>query len=346
MSELVPTDYPAFLDELRNRIRTARIKAALAVNSEMVMLYWGIGHDILQRQQAQGWGSKVVERLSIDLRREFPEMKGLSVRNLKYMRAFAEAWPDEVFVQQAAAQIPWFHNCILLDKVKEHAERVWYLRKVVEHGWSRNLLAIQIDSDLYNRQGKAVTNFAISLPAPQSDLAQETLKDPYKFDFLFLGEEAHERDIENALINHIRRFLLELGAGFAFLGSQYHLEVAEQDFYLDLLFYHVRLRCYVVIDLKANEFKPEYAGKMNFYLSAVDDLLRHPDDAPSIGLILCRTQNRVMAEYALRDVNKPIGVSLYDLGKALPSEVKGSLPTIEEIEGELAGEFTDASPIE
>jgi predicted nuclease of restriction endonuclease-like (RecB) superfamily len=341
MSELIPTDYPAFLDGLKDRIRTARIKAALAVNRELVLLYWSIGRDILVRQQEQGWGGKVVDRLSSDLRREFPEMKGLSVRNLKYMRTFAESWSDETIVQEALAQITWDHNIALLEKLSTSEERLWYLRKTIEHGWSRNILTIQIETKLYERQGKAVTNFTRSLPAPQSDLAQETLKDPYKFDFLSLGDEAHERDIENALINHIRRFLLELGAGFAFLGNQYHLDVADQDFYLDLLFYHVKLRGYVVIDLKATEFKPEYAGKMNFYLSVVDDLLRHPDDKPSIGLILCKTQNRVVAEYALRDVNKPIGLSLYDLGKALPSDIKGSLPTIEEIEGELAGEAAD-----
>jgi predicted nuclease of restriction endonuclease-like (RecB) superfamily len=335
MSEPILTDYPHFLNDIKGRIRTARIKAALAVNQELVLLYWSIGRDILLRQQEHGWGAKVIERLSVDLRREFPEMKGYSARNLKYMRAFAEAWPEESIVQQVAAQIPWFHNCVLLDRIKGPTERHWYVSKTIEHGWSRNILAIQIESGLYQRQGKSVTNFARSLPAPQSDLAQETLKDPYKFDFLFLGDEAHERDIERALIEHIRRFLLELGAGFAFVGSQYHLEVGDSDFYMDLLFYHLKLRCYVVIDLKAGEFKPEHAGKMNFYLSAVDDLLRHPDDAPSIGLILCKTQDRVIAEYALRDVNKPIGVSLYDLTHALPNEIRGSLPTIGEIEEEL-----------
>jgi predicted nuclease of restriction endonuclease-like (RecB) superfamily len=338
MSELIPGDYPAFLDELKERIRTARVRAALSVNRELVLLYWGIGAEIVRRQQQQGWGAKVIDQLSKDLRREFPEMKGFSARNLKYMRAFAEAWPDASIVQEALAQITWYHNITLLEKLSSADERLWYVRKTVEHGWSRNILVIQIETRLFERQGNAVTNFTKSLPAPQSDLAQETLKDPYKFDFLSLGDEAHERDIENALVHHIRRFLLELGSGFAFLGNQYHLDVAEQDFYLDLLFYHVKLRCYVVIDLKATEFKPEYAGKMNFYLSAVDDLLRHPDDKPSIGLILCKTQNRVMAEYALRDVNKPIGVSLYDLQQALPNEIKGSLPTIQEIEEELLKE--------
>jgi len=338
MSDLVPADYSEFLEDLKERIRIARIRAALAVNRELVLLYWGIGRDILSRQRESGWGSKVIERLSEDLRRGFPEMKGLSVRNLKYMRTFAEAWDSEQIVQEVLAQITWYHNIALLDKLSNQDERLWYVRKTVEHGWSRNILVIQIESKLYQRQGQAVTNFSRSLPAPQSDLAQETLKDPYKFDFLSLGDEAHERDIENALVDHIRRFLLELGAGFAFVGNQYHLEVGGDDFFVDLLFYHLKLRCYVVIDLKTAEFKPEHAGKMNFYLSAVDDLLRHPTDAPSLGLILCKTQNRVVAEYALRDINKPIGVSLYDLEHALPTEIKGSLPTIEEIEQELTSQ--------
>ena len=336
MTDLIPTDYPGFLNDLKDRIRSARVKAALAVNRELVLLYWSIGRDILQRQQEHGWGAKVIEQLSTDLRREFPEMKGLSRTNLLYMRAFAEAWPDEEIVQQVVGQMPWGHNVRLMESVKSRETRLWYIQKTIEHGWSRNILAMQIESGLYERQGKALTNFARTLPAPQSDLAQETLKDPYKFDFLTLGDEAHERDIERGLIEHIRRFLLELGGGFAFVGNQYHLEVGDNDYYLDLLFYHLKLRCFVVIDLKAGEFKPEHAGKMNFYLSAVDDLLRHPDDTPSIGLILRKTQDRVVAEYALRDVNKPIGVSLYDLSHALPDEIQRSLPTIEEIEEELA----------
>jgi len=336
MTDLIPTDYPGFLNDLKDRIRSARVKAALAVNRELVLLYWSIGRDILQRQQEHGWGAKVIEQLSTDLRREFPEMKGLSRTNLLYMRAFAEAWPDEEIVQQVVGQMPWGHNVRLMESVKSRETRLWYIQKTIEHGWSRNILAMQIESGLYERQGKALTNFARTLPAPQSDLAQETLKDPYKFAFLTLGDEAHERDIERGLIEHIRRFLLELGGGFAFVGNQYHLEVGDNDYYLDLLFYHLKLRCFVVIDLKAGEFKPEHAGKMNFYLSAVDDLLRHPDDTPSIGLILRKTQDRVVAEYALRDVNKPIGVSLYDLSHALPDEIQRSLPTIEEIEEELA----------
>jgi len=277
----------------------------------------------------------VIERLAQDLKREFPEMKGFSPRNLKYMRAFAEAYSDEPFVQQAAAQIPWFHHCVLLDKVKDLQERLWYIQQTIEHGWSRNVLVHQIESGLYERQGKAITNFERTLPAPQSDLARSLIKDPYVFDFLTLGPQAQERDLERSLLEHLRDFLLELGRGFAFVGSQYRLEVDGDEFFIDLLFYQLRLRCYVVIELKIGEFKPEYAGKMNFYLSAVDDLLRHPEDRPSIGLILCNTQNRLVAEYALRDLSKPMGVATYRVTEALPDELRKSLPSLEELEAEL-----------
>jgi predicted nuclease of restriction endonuclease-like (RecB) superfamily len=292
---------------------------------------WSIGCDILARQAEQGWGAKVIERLARDLRAAFPDMKGFSPRNLKYMRALAEAYPEEQFVQQLAAQMPWFHNCVLLDKVKDAAERQWYIRKTIEHGWSRNVLVHQIESGLYHRQGKAQTNFERTLPAPQSELAQQLLKDPYNFDFLTLGEDARERDLERGLLDHIRSFLLELGVGFAFVGSQHHLEVGGQDFYIDLLFYHLKLRCFIVIDLKMTEFQPEFAGKMNFYLSAADDLLRHPDDQPSIGLILCRSHNSVIVEYALRDSTKPIGVGAYQHTTRLPAALEHLLPPAEEI---------------
>jgi predicted nuclease of restriction endonuclease-like (RecB) superfamily len=327
--------YDDFLRDLKERIRNAQVRAVLAVNRELVLLYWQIGRDILTRQQQQGWGAKVIERLSADLRSSFPEMKGFSRTNLLYMRAFAEAYPNEQIVQQAAGQIPWFHNCTLLDKVKNPTERLWYIQQTIEYGWSRNILVHQIESGLYRRQGKATTNFDRTLPQPQSELAQQLLKDPYNFDFLSLGKDALERDLERALIDHIRNFLLELGVGFAFVGSQYHLEVGGQDFYLDLLFYHLRLRCYVVVDLKMSDFQPEFSGKMNFYLSATDDLLRHPDDQPSIGIILCKSKNQAIAEYALRDLNKPIGVSAYQLQSALPEQLKSSLPTIAELEDVL-----------
>lgn len=336
--------YDELLRDLKARIKKAQVRAALAINSELVLLYWSIGRDILMRQQQQGWGAKVVERLAADLRRAFPEMKGFSRTNLLYMRAFAGAYEDEQFVQQLVGQIPWGHNVRILDQVKDQQEREFYIRQTIQHGWSRAVLVMQIESNLYRRQGKATTNFERVLPAPQSDLARQLLKDPYNFDFLTLGEEAHERDLERGLIEHIREFLLELGVGFAFIGSQYHIEVGEQDFYLDLLFYHLRLRAHVVIELKMAEFKPEYVGKMNFYLSAVDDLLRHEQDQPSIGIILCKTKNKVVAEYALRDTQKPIGVSAFQLTESLPEKLQGSLPTIEELEAELSTLSVETKP--
>ena len=262
-------------------------------------------------------------------------MKGFSPRNLKYMRAFAEAYPEAAFVQQVVAQIPWGHNVRILDYVKNPAEREWYARQTIQYGWSRAVLVHQIQSGLYRRQGKALTNLDRALPVPQSELAQQLLKDPYKIDFMTLGPDAQERYLQGGLLTHLRAFLLELGVGFAFMGSQYHLEVGGQDFFLDLLFYHVRLRCFVVIDLKMEEFQPEFAGKMGFYLSAVDDLMRHPDDQPSIGIILCQGQNKVVVEYALRDLQKPIGVSGYQVTEALPEQLQSSLPTIAELEAEL-----------
>jgi predicted nuclease of restriction endonuclease-like (RecB) superfamily len=256
------------------------------------------------------------------------------------MRAFAAAYPDEAIVQQVAGQIPWFHNVVLIEKVKDSAARLWYARKTVEHGWSRVVLVHQIEGGLYERQGKAVTNFAVTLPSPQSHLAQQTIKDPYVFDFLSLSEDALERELERGLLEHIRKFLLELGVGFAFVGSQCLLEVEGEDFYIDLLFYHLRLRCFIVIDLKMEPFKPEFAGKMSFYLSAADAQIRHPGDNPSIGIILCKTRKRLIAEYALRNMKAPIGVSEYKLTRAIPAELKSSLPTIKELEREL-GETSD-----
>src|SRR6266487_5937465 len=334
---LIPEGYDEFLRGLKERIRTAQVRAALAVNRELVLLYWRSGQDILERQRQSGWGSKVIDRLAADLRSAFPEMSGFSPRNLKYMRAFAEAWPDDDFVQQVAAQLPWFHNCTILDKLKNLAERIWYAQQTIENGWSRNILIHQIESDLFRRQGKALTNFQRTLPAPQSELAQQIIKDPYNFDFLSLGQEAKERDLEKGLIEHLQKFLLELGVGFAFVGNQYPLEVEGEDFFIDLLFYHLKLRCFVVIDLKMDQFKPEYAGKMNFYLSAVDDLLRHPDDQPSVGIILCRTKKRIIVEYALRDTSKPVGVAEYRITAALPEQLKENLPSIEDLEAELSG---------
>jgi predicted nuclease of restriction endonuclease-like (RecB) superfamily len=330
-----PAGYAEWLAKLKSEIRSAQIRASVSVNRELILVYWRLGCDILERREEAGWGSKIVDRLAHDLRVEFPDMKGFSVRNLKYMRAFAAAWPEREFVQQVAAQLPWFHLCTLLDKLATRTERDWYLAKAVEHGWSRSMLVMQIETQARERAGRATTNFDALLPEPQSDLARETLKEPYRFDFLGLGEEAQERDVEEALMRHISRFLLELGAGFAFVGRQVNIEVGGEDFYLDLLFYHLRLRAYVVVELKAGDFRPEHAGQLNFYLSAVDSQIRGDLDNPTIGLLLCKTKNRVIAEYALRDANKPIGVAEYRLVHALPARLETSLPSVEQIEREL-----------
>jgi predicted nuclease of restriction endonuclease-like (RecB) superfamily len=281
-STLLPDGYPALLTDLKRRIRESQLRASLSVNRELVLLYWQIGREILVRQTRERWGAKVIDRLAADLKQAFPEMKGFSPRNLKYMRAFAEAWPDLAIVQQVVAQIPWGHQVRLLEQVKDPGERDWYVRATIQHGWSRDALVHQIATGLCRRSGKAVTNFETTLPPLQSDLAQQITKDPYTFDFLSLGEEAQERDLERGLLGQLRRFLLELGVGFAFVGSQYRLVVGQSEFFLDLLFYHLRLRCYVVVDLKTRSFQPESAGKMNFYLAAVDDQLRHRDDQPSL----------------------------------------------------------------
>jgi predicted nuclease of restriction endonuclease-like (RecB) superfamily len=329
------TNYDAFLSTLKQRIRTAQVRAALAVNKELVLLYWQIGKEILQRQQDEGWGTKVIERLAKDLKREFPDIKGFSRTNLLYMRAFAEAYPDESFVHQFGGQIPWRHNCVLLDRVKVPEQRIWYIQQILENGWSRAVLEMQIESRLYERQGSAITNFSETLPKPQSDLAQQLIKDPYNFDFLTLGKEAQERDLERALVERIRDFLLELGAGFSFVGSQYPLEVSGQEYRLDLLFYHLKLRCYVIIDLKMVEFQPEFSGKMNFYVSAVNAILRHPDDQPTIGIILCKSKNKTVAELALQGMTQPIGVSTHQIGQDVPDQLKSILPTVEQLELEL-----------
>lgn len=340
-SSLVPEGYPQLLNDLKERIRTAQVRAAVAVNRELVLLYWQIGQMILDRQAQAGWGAKVIDQLSKDLRREFPEIKGFSSRNLKYMRTFAETYPDSSIVQEVLAQITWYHNLALLEKLKTTEDRLWYAQQTIANGWSRNILVIQIETRLRDRQGKAMTNFERTLPKPQSDLANSLLKSPYSFDFLSLGREAQERDLENALVAHIRDFLLELGVGFAFVGSQYHLQVGNEDYYVDLVFYHLKLRCFVIIDLKMIEFTPEMSGKMNFYLAVVDDLLRHPDDQPTIGLILCKSKNQTIVEYALRSINRPIGVSTHEIWNSLPEQFKQSLPSIEQLELEMDAAIED-----
>lgn len=351
---VIPAGYDAVLADLKSRIRAAQIRAAQSVNQELLWLYFDIGFELHRRTQREAWGSSVIDRLSADLHRAFPEMTGFSPRNLRRMRAFYEAYPlspahqeiwpravakfDLVTWPPAVAKLPWAHNVILLEKCKAPDDRAWYAAAALEHGWSRDILALQIDSGLHERQGRAVTNFRRTLPAPQSDLAQQLLKDPYNFDFLTLATDAHEREAEDGLLAHIRQFLLELGVGFAFVGQQYPLEVGGDEFSIDLLFYHCRLHCYFVIDLKMRSFEPEHAGKMSFYLSAVDEQLRNPVvDQPTIGLILCRDQNRLVAEYALRDTHKPISVAGWTtkLVASLPKNLRGSLPTIEELEAEL-----------
>jgi predicted nuclease of restriction endonuclease-like (RecB) superfamily len=344
--------YGSLLDEIKTRIRQAQVKAALSANAEMIALYWDIGKLIFNRQKQEGWGAGVIPRLAKDIKNELPELKGFSERNIKFMvQLFKEYESDAAIGKQAVSQlenvkrlvsqIPWGHNILLMQRIKEKAIRIWYIEQTIQNGWSRDILGLMIKSTVHLRQGNAVTNFNLTLPDPQSDLAQQSLKDPYIFDFLTLTEPFKERELETELVKHLEKFLLELGVGFAFVGRQYHMEISDKDFYIDLLFYHLKLRCYIVVEIKKGDFKPEYAGKMNFYCSAVDDILKHQSDQPTIGLIMCQTRDRILAEYALRDVNKPIGVSEYELTRALPENLKSSLPSIEEIEAELgkAGEI-------
>jgi predicted nuclease of restriction endonuclease-like (RecB) superfamily len=339
-------DYLLFLETIKKQVQAARTRAALAVNSELILLYWRIGQEILERQSKHGWGAKVLQQLAVDLRHEFPEMKGFSRTNLLYMRALAEAYTDPAFVQQAVGQIAWGHNLRILDKTQTFAEREFYIRETLENGWSRVILEYQIESQLYRRQGAAQTNFEHTLPAPESELMQQMLKDPYNFEFLSLGKEARERGLEHGLLAHLRDFMLELGRGFAFVGSQYQLEVDERDFYIDLLFYHLKLRCYVVIDLKMGEFEPEYAGKMGFYMAAVDHLLKRPDDAPTLGLILCKSKSKNVVEWSLGQwslgqAQKAMGVATY---QTLPPDMQENLPTPEQLERFLDGEPAEDQP--
>ena len=365
----LPADYAALLENIKQRIRAAQVRATFSANAELIRLYWDIGRAIDQRQQREGWGAGVIPRLARDICNDLPEVKGFSERNIKRMLAFYRTYSDlPAIVPQAVAQlpgaekvpqpvaqtgaicdttllpIPWGHHVLLMEKIKDLPTRLWYMRQAVANGWSRNVLAIMIDSRTHERHGRAVTNFDQQLPPPQSDLARQTLKDPYIFDFLTLEEPFHERELETGLLAHVQKFLLELDQGFAFVGRQYHLDVGQDDFYIDLLFYHLRLRCFIVIDLKKGPFKAEYASKMNFYCNVIDDRLRHPTDQPTIGLILCQNKNRLVAEYALAGVKKAIGVSEYRLTRALPAQLKSSLPSIEEIEAELSAKTAPRSP--
>lgn len=329
-------EYFDTIASIKSEIQAAQYRAVVSVNRELILLYYHIGQ-IINAHKA--WGNRFIDNLAADIRREFPGVKGYSVRNLKYMAKFAQTYPDEQFVQQVAAQIPWGQNTVLLDRVADNAIRRWYIQKTLENGWSRNVLTHQIESDLYARQVLAskVSNFEQRLVSPQSELALQTMKDPYIFDFIPFREDMVERDIENALVKDVTRLLLELGTGFAFLGNQYHLSVGGEDFYVDLLFYNLNLRAYVVIELKTGDFKPEYAGQLNFYLSAVDGLLKRAEDNPSIGLLLCKNKNDLVAEYALKDMSKPMGVSEYKITSRLPDEFMAQLPSVEDIQKRIRG---------
>lgn len=335
----IEKSYKNLLNEIKNKIRSSQLNAAYAVNNELIKLYWNIGQKIIKKQKETSWGSKLIEALSHDLRNAFPETSGFSPVSLKRMRMFAQYYPDIEIGSQAVTQLPWGHIQLLLFKVKDKAKREWYANQAIENGWSRINLERYINNNLYEAQGitaNKTTNFLTKLPPPQSELAHDLIKNPYNFDFLGLHDQAHEREIEHASIQHITQFMLELGKGFAFVGHQVPITINDNEFFLDMLFYNLKLRCYTVIEIKSTKFKPEHAGQLNFYLSAVDDLLRHPDDNPSIGLLLCKSRDKVIAEYALRGVEKPIGVSEYELTRTLPKKLAGVMPTIKEIESELS----------
>jgi len=333
-------DYLSFLQEIRKKLQHTQVKSALAANIVQIQFYWELGSDILKQQANKHWGSRFLDQLSQDMRKAFPGMQGFSKRNLEYMRLFASVYPawDE-FTQQAAAQLPWSHTQLLLDKYKSDPIKFeWYADKIIENGWSRSSLNMNIKSELYERQALATqktSNYREKLPSPQSDLAHEMLKNPYNFDFLTISESAHEREIERALTTHIRDFLLELGTGFAFVGTQVPLEVDGEEFFVDILFYHLKLRSYVVCELKAKKFKPADVGQLSFYLAAVDQHLAHESDNPTIGILLCESRSKIVAEYALKNIDAPIGISEYSLSKALPKKLESALPSIEEIEAEL-----------
>jgi len=335
-------EYQDWIASLKKQVRSSQRKASLAVNSELIKLYWSIGKQISEKQENAKWGSKVIDQLAKDLKQSFPEMTGFSARNLKYMRHFAESWPELEFGQQPVAQIPWGHNILLLQKLNLKDERLWYANKTIENGWSRAVLLHQVESKLINRQGNAVNNFKSTLPPVTSELAAQTFKDPYSLDFLNLSEEAKERVIEQGLMKHITAFLLELGSGFALVGQQYNLKVGGDDFFLDLLFFNIKLNCYVVIELKADKLTPQDVGQLDFYLAAVDGELKQPNHAPTIGLLLCKERNRVVAEYAVRNKTSPIGIAEYTLSESLPKELQEGLPTIEDIEASLSIELTGA----
>jgi predicted nuclease of restriction endonuclease-like (RecB) superfamily len=334
-TDIIPSDYQSFLQTIKTRVQQAQLKAVVAVNKELIVLYWHIGKEILARQEKEGWGSGVINRLAADLHAAFPQMKGFSSRNLGYMKLFAQTYTDETILQPLSAKLTWSHNIALLDKVKDETERLWYMQQAIEHGWSLNVLELQIESKLYHRKGKALTNFQATLPALDSDLATEVLKDPYVFDFITTSDENKERHVQQALLANLRRFLLELGVGFTFVESNYHIVVGDEDYYIDLLFYHIRLRCYIVIELKSGKFRPEYAGKLNFYMTAIDRQVKTPEDSKTIGIILCKTKSKATVEYALSDIKKPMGVATYQTTEALPKDLQDKLPDIKELAARL-----------
>jgi len=346
----IDKDYSTWLKELKSKIRSVQIKAAVKVNTEVLNFYWDLGADIVEKQAATKWGDGFLSKLSQDLIAEFPDIKGFSERNIKYIRQWflfyrpqkaigqqPVAQLEKTIGQQLVSQIPWGHNLVIISKIKDTNEALFYVQKTIQNNWSRAVLIHHIENGLYEREGKAITNFKATLPEPQSDLARQTLKDPYSFDFLMLREKHDEKELEDALINQVTRFLLEMGAGFSYIGRQYRLVINGDEFFVDLLFYHIRLHCYVVVELKAVKFKPEFAGKLNFYVSAVDGILKAELDNPTIGILICKSKNKTVVEYALKDIHKPIGVSEYTITKNLPEEFKSSLPSIEEIEAELEG---------
>lgn len=331
--------YSKWLEAIKRKIKSAQLKAAISVNTQLIELYWDLAKDIVSKQQEANWGDNVLEQLSTDLKLSFPDINGFSRRNLYAIRQWYLFYSNvSEFVPQAVAQIPWGHNRLIISKIKSTNEALFYCNATAENGWSREQLEISIKNKYYQAKGKSITNFQNTLPQLQSQLATETLKNPYNFDFLGLEDDALEREIENAMMQHITQFLLELGKGFAFVGRQYSITVSDNEYFIDLLFYHLHLRCYVVVELKSGKFKPEYAGKLNFYLSAIDSQLKHEQDNPSIGLILCKHKDKIDAEYSLRDIHKPIGISEYKLTQALPKKFKNQLPTVEQLENQLSKE--------
>lgn len=327
--------YNSFLVDIKTQIKLSQQKAFNAVNQEMISLYFNIGKMIDTWQKELGWGAKVIDKLSLDILNEFPNMSGFSIRNLKLMVQFYKEYSNDEFVQPIVAQIPWTHNIILIQKIKDKNIRFWYMEQTLQNGWSKDILSLMIKSEVHNRTGSLVSNFSQILPPIESDLVQQSFKDPYRFDFLTITEPFRERELENNLIKHMEKFLIELGSGFAFVGRQYKLEIGDDEFYIDLLFYHLKLRCFIVVELKKGKFKPEYSGQVNFYCSAIDGILAQKDDKPTIGLILCQEKNEIVAEYSLKNMTQPIGISEYQLTEVLPKEFESSLPTIEEIEQEL-----------